>query len=134
VYTFTAKWHEASDEYLTSPLKAPVEIPADDFARLKAIAERSFRVLQCRDYARIDVRMGADGKFYVRMGADGKFYVLEMNPNPYLNSLALVNGLLAVGKTHEWLLVELTRAAIARGGKPVPLDGVRVPVGVVTGT
>ena len=122
VYTFTAKWNEQSDEYAAAPVRAPVEIPADDFARLSLIAQRAFRTLQCRDYARIDVRM--DG--------DGKFYVLEMNPNPYLNSLALVNGLNAVGKSHEWLLVEMALGAIARGGKDVPPGIVKVPKGVVT--
>ena len=122
VYTFTAKWNEQSEEYASSPVRAPVEIPSDDFARLALIAQRAFRTLQCRDYARIDVRMDSDGKFYV----------LEMNPNPYLNSLALVNGLLAIGRSHEWLLVEMALGAIARGGKDVPPGAVKVPKGVVT--
>ncbi len=122
VYTFAAKWDENCEEYATAPLVAPVTIPPDDFARLEVIAQRSFRALQCRDYARIDVRMDADGKFYV----------LEVNPNPYLNSLALVNGLLAIGRTQEQLLVNLTLAAIARGGKAVPPGAVTVPVGVIT--
>ena len=57
VYTFTAKWDDSSDEYRTSPLKAPVEIPAADFARVKSIAERSYAALMCRDYARIGRRI-----------------------------------------------------------------------------
>ena len=122
VYTFTAKWNEHSEEYATAPLVAPVKIPAADFARLEVIAQRAFRALDCRDYARIDVRMDAAGKFYV----------LEVNPNPYLNSLALVNGLLAIGRTQEQLLVNLTLAAIARGGKQVARSAVTVPVGVIT--
>ena len=122
VTSFTAKWNELSDEYKSAPVRAPVEIPADDFARLSVIAQRAYRTLQCRDYARIDVRMDENGHFYV----------LEMNPNPYLSSLALVNGLVAIGRTHEWLLVEMALAAIARGGKDVPAGEVRVPVGVVT--
>lgn len=121
VYTFTAKWNEQSDEYKTAPVRAPVEIPPDDFARLSLIAQRAFRTLQCRDYARIDVRM--DDR--------GQFYVLEMNPNPYLNSLALVNGLNHIGLCHEWLLVEMTLAAMARGGKDVPAGAVSVPRGVI---
>jgi D-alanine-D-alanine ligase len=122
VYTFTAKWHEHSDEYKAAPVRAPVEIPPDDFARLALIARRAYRALQCRDYARIDVRM--DDR--------GEFHVLEMNPNPYLNSLALVNGLNAIGRSHEWLLVQMALAAVARGGKEVAPGAVRVPVGVVT--
>jgi D-alanine-D-alanine ligase len=66
------------------------------------------------------------------MDGDGKFYVLEVNPNPYLNSIALVDGLKAIGRTHEQLIVELTLAAVARGGKEVPAGAVRVPVGVIT--
>jgi D-alanine-D-alanine ligase len=122
VYTFTAKWDENSDEYRTSPLKAPVELPAAEFDRLRVIAERSFRLLHCRDYARIDVRMDAAGQFNI----------LEMNPNPYLNSLALVNGYMSVGGTHEKLITELALAALARSDKPVDVSGIRVPVGVVT--
>jgi D-alanine-D-alanine ligase len=121
VYTFTAKWHEQSEEYKTAPVRSPVEIPPDDFARLTLIAQRAYRTLQCRDYARIDVRMDEGGGFYV----------LEMNPNPYLNSLALVNGLVAIGRSHEWLLVEMALAAIGRGGKEVQADAVKVPVGVI---
>jgi D-alanine-D-alanine ligase len=121
VYTFTAKWHEQSDEYKSTPVRTPVEIPPDDFARVERIAQRAFRTLQCRDYARIDVRMDERGEFFV----------LEMNPNPYLNSLALVNGLTAIGRSHEWLLVEMALTAIARGGKEVPKGAVKVPVGVI---
>jgi D-alanine-D-alanine ligase len=123
VYTFTAKWDENSDEYRTAPLKAPVEIPPADFERLQAIAVRAYAALMCRDYARIDVRMDADGRFYI----------LEMNPNPYLNSLALVNGLMAIDRTHEQQIVAMALAAIARGSKAVATDTIRVPVGVVTG-
>jgi D-alanine-D-alanine ligase len=122
VYTFTAKWNEQSEEYRTAPVRAPVEIPPDDFARLARIAQRAYRTLQCRDYARIDVRMDEAGQFHV----------LEMNPNPYLNSLALVNGLVAVGRSHEWLLVEMALSAMARGGKDIPPGAVKVPMGVVT--
>ena len=123
VYTFIAKWDENSEEYATSPLKAPVFIPDADFERLRLIAERCYKLLHCRDYARIDVRMDADSRFYV----------LEMNPNPYLNSLALVNSNMEVGGTHEQLITELALAALARNPKPVSIEGIKIPVGVVTG-
>ena len=122
VYTFTAKWDMESDEYKSSPLLSPVSIPVEAADRLRVIAEKAFRVLQCQDYARLDVRMTEDGQFSI----------LEVNPNPYLNSLALVNGLKELGRTHEQLLVELALAAIARGGKIVPAGSIRVPVGVLS--
>lgn len=124
VYTFTAKWDESSDEYKACPVVAPIALPDDTFAELEAIAARAFRLLGCRDLARIDLRMSAEGEFHV----------LEVNPNPYLNSLALVKGLEAVGRTHEWFVVNLMLAAIARGDGRVPTGAIRVPVGVVTGS
>lgn len=122
VYTFTAKWDENSDEYRTSPLKAPVFLLDAEFSRIRSIAERSYKLLHCRDYARIDVRMDAEGNIFV----------LEMNPNPYLNSLALVNGVMHLGGTHEKLITELALAAVARNPNRVSTAGITVPVGVVT--
>lgn len=122
VYTFTAKWDEASDEYKACPVVAPVALPPEAFGPLEDLARRAFRLLGCRDYARLDVRLSADGDVHV----------LEVNPNPYLNSVALVKGLEAVGKTHEWFVVNLMLAAIARGGGDVPGGAVEVPVGVVS--
>lgn len=123
VYTFTAKWDMESEEYKNAPLKAPVDIGAERFAQVADIAARAFRLFECRDYARLDLRMTREGRFAV----------LEMNPNPYLNSLALVNGLTATGRTHEWMVTQMALAALARGGKAAAEGEVRVPVGVVTG-
>ena len=120
VYTFTAKWNVDSDEYKATPLLDKVELPADALARLRVLGTKAFRLLQCRDYARLDVRMTAAGDFFV----------LEVNPNPYLNSQALVSGMEALGKTHEHLVVDLALGALARGGKHVPDGVIRVPVGV----
>jgi D-alanine-D-alanine ligase len=122
VYTFTAKWNPESEEYQASPLVSPVELPPEPTAILQDLATRAFRLLMCRDFARLDVRMSADGVFHI----------LEVNPNPYLNSLALVKGLEAIGRTHERFLVEMTLNTIARGGGHVPPGTITVPVGVVT--
>ncbi|MCE9562571.1 MAG: hypothetical protein K8U57_11020 [Planctomycetes bacterium] len=123
VYTFTAKWDEASTEYKSAPVIAPVELPPEADRNLRDIAARGFKLLGCHDYARLDLRMDADGDFHV----------LEINPNPYLNSVALVKGLEAIGRSHEWLIVNLTLNAIARGGGSVMPSAIKIPVNVVTG-
>lgn len=105
VYTFTAKWDEKSDEFKGADIRTAVKLPASEFAALERVAARAFRALRCRDYARIDVRVSADGTPYV----------LEMNPNPYLNSITLVDGLNAIGHSYEWLVREMAHAAVARG-------------------
>ena len=120
VYTFTAKWNVDSDEYHNSPLLSPVYLPDEATDRLRASGGRAYHLLGCRDYARLDVRMTETGEFTV----------LEVNPNPYLDSLALVNGLNAIGRSHEGLVVDLALAAIARGGKTVPPGVITVPAPV----
>lgn len=120
IYTFTAKWDMDSDEYKATPLRTRVELPEEADARLRDLAARAFHLLQCRDYARLDVRMSDDGAFHI----------LELNPNPYLDSQALIIGLDAIGRTHERLIVDLALGAIARGGKAVPAGAITVPVGV----
>ncbi|HUR52806.1 MAG TPA: hypothetical protein VMZ71_01660 [Gemmataceae bacterium] len=120
VYTFTAKWNVDSDEYKATPLVEKVELPAETFDRLTELGTKAFRLLLCRDYARLDVRMTPEGEFFV----------LEVNPNPYLNSQALVSGMEALGRTHEHLVVDLALGALARGGVHVPEGVIRVPVGV----
>jgi len=124
LYTFTAKWDEASAEYKAAPVIAPVEVDAETFGKLQSIASRGFSLLGCHDYARLDLRMDANGEFHV----------LEVNPNPYLNSIALVKGLEAIGRSHEWLIVNLTLNAIARGGGTVAPGAIKIPVNVVAGS
>jgi D-alanine-D-alanine ligase len=117
VYTYTAKWDEQSMEYADCPLVAPVSLPPDQTAALHELGARAFRLFGCRDLARIDVRMTPSGEFRI----------LEMNPNPYLISLALVRGLEAIGRPHEHLVVQMALAALARGGMIVPPGTITIP-------
>ena len=122
IYTYAGKWNEQSVEFKSTPYDTTVELPPPLWERLRDVCTAAYRLIGMRDYGRVDLRVTPDGRAYV----------LEVNPNPYLNSLALVNGLLAIGRTQEQLLVNLTLAAIARGGKVVPPGAVTVPVGVIT--
>jgi len=122
IYSFAAKWEYLGEEYKAAPLKSGIVLPDETAARLHELATRTFHLLQCRDYVRLDVRMTDDGTFYI----------LEVNPNPYLNSPTLIEGLEIIGRTHERFIVDLALAAIARGGTHVPDSVIRVPVGVST--
>jgi D-alanine-D-alanine ligase len=57
-----------------------------------------------RDYARVDLRVTLDDEPYV----------LEVNPNPYLNSLILVDGLKALGLEFPQFVCGLVRNALVR--------------------
>ena len=48
VYTFTAKWHENSEEYRAAPVRTAVSINADDFARQSVLLIISTEILRTR--------------------------------------------------------------------------------------
>lgn len=75
---FDAKWNPDSLEYQTMPVICPADLDADTADRIYEVATQAYRLLGCRDYARVDMRL--------RVEADGRAvpYVLEVNPNPCL--------------------------------------------------
>lgn len=116
IYSYAAKWHEESSEYQSTPLQAPILLPDDWTDRIIDISKRAYRLLNCRDYARVDLRVTADGEPYI----------LEVNPNPFINSIGLVNGLEAIGRTHSQFVVDLALAALSRRTDTLPARPARL--------
>ncbi len=78
--TFEAKWVETSFAYEHSPVVCPAEVDPELRGALVQCALAAYRVMGCRDYARVDMRE-----------RDGVPYILEINPNPAIapyNSMA----------------------------------------------
>ncbi len=72
VCSYEAKWDEGSELYAGSMAVCPAKLEEPAAARLAALALEAYRVVGCRDYGRVDIRL--DG--------DGSPSVLEINPNP----------------------------------------------------
>jgi D-alanine-D-alanine ligase len=104
IYSYDAKWATASNEYQATPLLVPVIIPHEWLDRIVDVARRAYRLLGCRDYARVDLRVTADGRPYI----------LEVNPNPFINSIALTDGLQVIGRSHAAFVADLAAAALSR--------------------
>lgn len=108
IVTYDAKWKPGTRDYEATPPKYPARVSPRLRDKLQTLARRAFRLLGCRDYARVDFRVRAS-----------KPYILEVNPNPDFSPLAgLAGGLESAGISHAQFTVELVQRALARGGKP----------------
>jgi D-alanine-D-alanine ligase len=106
ILTYDAKWAIGSVEDLASPIRCPAEVDQDLAARLGRLAISAFRATGCRDYARVDFRLNAEGEPMI----------LEVNPNPDLGPTAgWARALRASGRDYSETLVALVEQAIARG-------------------
>lgn len=115
IVTYDAKWKPGTPDYDLTPPKYPAEVAPKLKDRLEALSRQAFRLLGCRDYARVDFRVGPGDRPYI----------LEVNPNPDFSPTAgLAGGLMSAGLTHAGFAVELVRRALARGRKAQGAVGV----------
>ena len=104
IYSYEAKWNTNSVEFQGTPLDSPVFVAPDLWERIRQVSVQAYQLLGLRDYGRVDIRLNEDGRPYV----------LEVNPNPYIHSEAIHNGLKAIGRTHSQFIVDLVKSALAR--------------------
>lgn len=71
---YDAKWDETSPSFAVIPEVAP-HLPGDKTEEIRSLCERAGRALGCRGYFRVDLRE-----------RNGKLHVLEVNPNPDINT------------------------------------------------
>jgi D-alanine-D-alanine ligase len=109
IVTYDAKWKPGSRDYEATPPCHPALVSPRLAEKLGDRARRAFRLLGCRDFARVDYRVH-----------NGKPYILEVNPNPCFHPQGgLIGGLESVGITHAQFTAVLVEAAAARKTMPV---------------
>jgi D-alanine-D-alanine ligase len=121
IVTYDAKWKPGTPDYEATPPAYAPEVPPRLAARLARLAKQAFRVLGCRDYARVDFRVKAPAKPYI----------LEVNPNPsYSPNAGLSGALTAAGLPWAEFTVQMVQRALARGRrKTVRANGEAAGVG-----
>ncbi len=72
------KWQRGTEAYQKTKLRIAKDLPEAIVEEMQATAVSACRVLEIRDYARVDFRLAPDGTLYA----------LEVNPNPWLHSTA----------------------------------------------
>jgi D-alanine-D-alanine ligase len=106
IVTYEAKWKPGSRDYEATPSHYPARINSKLAQRVGDLAKKAYRLLGCRDYARVDFRLRPNCKPYI----------LEVNPNPdFSPNAGFVGGLKCAGLTHAQFTVDLVKRALARG-------------------
>jgi D-alanine-D-alanine ligase len=106
IITYRAKWDPYSRDYYAMEHKCPVDDLAPAVvAKIQEVAVRAYRVLGCRDCARVDMRLDVNGEPYI----------LEVNPNPDLaDGCAFAQCVRASGRTYAQAIQEIVGYALER--------------------
>jgi D-alanine-D-alanine ligase len=107
--TFRAKWDPQSKDFYTMDAVVPPEDLDEEVAEyIRDVARRAYKAMDCRDYARIDMRVDEDDEIYI----------LEVNPNPDLvDGAAYAMCATASGRSYSESICAIADMAIVRARK-----------------
>ncbi|MCL4505230.1 MAG: ATP-grasp domain-containing protein [Chloroflexi bacterium] len=103
--TFDSKWSPDSTEWRCMPVITEVKTSTALRSRIMDIALNTYRVFECRDYARVDLRIDAHEQPYV----------VDVNPNPDITSDGgFIGACMAAGYTYGEAVSAIVMMAVAR--------------------
>ncbi|MGQ9798152.1 MAG: D-alanine--D-alanine ligase family protein [Ignavibacterium sp.] len=108
IVSYQAKWDPFHEAYHKTIPICPAKLPKKIEKQAKEIALRAFKIMDVRDYARIDMRLSKDNQLYV----------LEVNPNPDLTEGAgFMRSARAAGYSYAKVLSKIITLAYKRRKK-----------------
>jgi len=111
IVSYQAKWDPHHESYHKTIPICPAQLPPKIEVRAKEIAFKAFKVMGCRDYARVDMRLSKENKLYV----------LEVNPNPDLTEGAgFMRSAEHAGMTYGQALKRIVKYALSRNSTSKP--------------
>lgn len=118
ICTYEANFNKQSLAYKLTQPKLPAQLSDDEAHGIEKMAISAYRALNCRDYARMDIRL-----------RNGEFYLLDVNPNPDISSdTSLALGAKLVGLPYGKLISHIINMAARRH----PLFGSQIQM-ILTG-
>ena len=106
IVSYEAKWEPHDEAYHKTIPICPAVLPKTIENKAKEIAIKAFNTMQCRDYARVDMRLSENNELFV----------LEVNPNPDLTEGAgFMRSMDAAGYTYAKALKKIIDLAYKRG-------------------
>ena len=105
IVDFEAKWLKQSDSYKDTPGVCPADLDVIIEQKIKELVLKAYKKCGCRDYARIDVRLGTDNTPFF----------LEVNLNPGIGPTdGAIRSAKAAGYDYQSFLKEIVKTASAR--------------------
>lgn len=105
IVSYQAKWDPHHESYHKTIPKCPAKLPQKIELEAKEIAIKAFKIMGCRDYARVDMRLNNNNQLKV----------LEVNPNPDLTEGAgFMRSAGAAGYSYAQALKRIVMLAYAR--------------------
>jgi D-alanine-D-alanine ligase len=108
IVSYDGKWLETSEEFERTRPVCPASLRSKEDMLIRDVALRACKILECRDYARVDIRL-----------RDGVPYILEVNANPDISQDAgLARAARAGGLTYPALIERILDMAKQRKETP----------------
>ncbi len=105
IVSFQAKWDSHHESYKKTIPICPANLPKEIELKAKEMAILSFKAANCRDYARVDMRL--DKK--------NNLFVLEVNPNPDLSEDAgFARSAKAAGISYQQIFQLIIESALTK--------------------
>jgi D-alanine-D-alanine ligase len=104
IVSYEGKWLEESSEFAKTEPVCPAQLKAKEEFLVRDVALRAFKILECRDYARVDMRL-----------REGVPYILEVNANPDISPGAgLAKAARAGGFSYQKFIDRILGMAVKR--------------------
>ncbi|OGD28980.1 MAG: hypothetical protein A2Y56_05075 [Candidatus Aminicenantes bacterium RBG_13_63_10] len=114
IISFESKWDPLHEDFHKGTLVCPAKLSRAVLRRVKAVSLRTYQVMGCRDYSRIDLRLDRQNRLFV----------LEVNPNPDLTAgVAFMASAAADGLSFSGTLRFIVEQALERRRPPAEESG-----------
>jgi len=105
IASYDVKFDESTEAYKKTKSGPVRDLDDDVVAEIQRVAVTAFRALHLRDYARIDLRLGTNGRIYL----------IEANPNPWLDPIAeFAMAAKESGRSYTQMIDAIVKGAVGR--------------------